>query len=72
MLEDVREWQEMYSVAFSDALRVKIRSGASVKNMAVHLEIAVRTNSTSKVLGMSQNESAGFWVSVFTALRTFS
>ncbi len=40
VLEDVQEWQNrplesVYPVAFFDAIRVKIRSGAAVKNMAV-------------------------------------
>ena len=57
VLEDVQEWQNrplesVYPVAFFDAIRVKIRSGAAVKNMAVHLGIGVRTDGTREVLGM--------------------
>ena len=53
VLEDVKEWQNrpldsVYPVAFFDALRVKIRSGASVKNMAVHLGIGVSTDGTPR------------------------
>ena len=77
VLEDVKEWQSrpldsVYPVAFFDALRVKIRSGASVKNMAVHLGIGVRTDGTRKVLGMwiAENEGASFWASVFNGLKT--
>ena len=76
VLEDVHEWQNrplesVYPVAFFDALRVKIRSGASVKNMAVHLGIGVRTDGTREVLGMwiAENESAAFWASVFNGLK---
>lgn len=72
VLEDVQEWQNrplasVYPVAFFDALRVKIRSGAAVKNMAVHLGIGVRTDGTREVLGMwiAENEGASFWVTVF-------
>lgn len=77
VLEDVKEWQNrpldsVYPVAFFDALRVKIRSGASVKNMAVHLGIGVRTDGTREVLGMwiAENEGASFWASVFNGLKT--
>lgn len=77
VLEDVKEWQSrpldsVYPVAFFDALRVKIRSGASVKNMAVHLGIGVRTDGTREVLGMwiAENEGASFWASVFNGLKT--
>ena len=76
VLEDVHEWQNrplesVYPVAFFDALRVKIRSGASVKNMAVHLGIGVRTDGTREVLGMwiAENEGAAFWASVFNGLK---
>ena len=77
VLEDGKEWQSrpldsVYPVAFFDALRVKIRSGASVKNMAVHLGIGVRTDGTREVLGMwiAENEGASFWASVFNGLKT--
>jgi len=77
VLEDVQAWQNrplesVYPVAFFDALRVKIRSGASVKNMAVYLGIGVRTDGVREVLGMwiSENEGASFWTSVFNGLKT--
>ena len=77
VLEDGKEWQNrpldsLYPVAFFDALRVKIRIGASVKNMAVHLGIGVRTDGTREVLGMwiAENEGASFWASVFNGLKT--
>ena len=76
VLEDVQEWQNrplesVYPVAFFDAIRVKIRSGAAVKNMAVHLGIGVRTDGTREVLGMwiAENEGASFWATVFNGLK---
>ncbi len=53
-----RSLESVYSVAFFDPLRVKIRSGAAVKNMAVHLAIGVRVDGTREVLGMwlAENE----------------
>lgn len=76
VLDDVREWQNrplesVYPVAFFDALRVKIRSGASIKNMAVHIGIGVRKDGTREVFGMwiAENEGASFWASVFNSLK---
>ena len=77
VLEEVQKWQNrplesVYPVAFFDALRVKIRSGAGVKNMAVHLGIGVRNDGTREVLGMwiGENEGAAFWGRVFNELKT--
>lgn len=57
VLEEMQEWtsrslESVYPVVFFDALRVKIRSGAAVKNMAVHLAVGVRVDGTQEVLGM--------------------
>lgn len=50
---------------------MKIRSGAAIKNMAMHLAIGVRTDGTREVLGMwlADNEGAAFWASVFNGLK---
>lgn len=76
VLEDMQEWMSrsldsVYPVAFFDALRVKIRSGAAVKNIAVHLGIGVRVDGTREVLGMwlAENEGAAFWANVFNGLK---
>ena len=66
-----RSLESVYPVAFFDALRVKIRSGAAVKNMAVHLAVGVRVDGTREVLGMwlAENEGAAFWAGVFNELK---
>lgn len=76
VLEEMHEWasrslESVYPVAFFDALRVKIRSGAAVKNMAVHLAVGVRVDGTREVLGMwlAENEGAAFWAGVFNELK---
>ena len=58
-------------MCFFDALRVKIRKGVSIKNMAVYLGIGVRTDGTREVLDMwiQENEGASFWVGVFNSLK---
>ena len=55
-----------------DALRVKIRSGAGVKAMAVHLALGIRTDGSRDVLGMwfNENEGASFWAGVFSELKS--
>ena len=67
-----RSLEGVYPVAFFDALRVKIRSGAAIKNMSMHLAIGVRTDGPREVLGMwlADNEGAAFWASVFNGLKT--
>lgn len=76
VLDDMHEWmnrplESVYPVAFFDAMRVKIRNGASIKNMAMHLAIGVRVDGTREVLGMwlAENEGAAFWASVFNSLK---
>ena len=76
VLEDVNEWQSrplesIYPVVFFDALRVKIRSGGGIKNMAVHLALGVDRDGRRDVLGMwvAENEGAAFWANVFSSLK---
>ncbi|MEI3243654.1 MAG: transposase [Holdemanella sp.] len=64
VLEDVQEWQtrpleSAHPVAFFDAIRVKIRSGAAVKNMAVHLGIGVRNRRYEKGSGHVDRRERG-------------
>ena len=76
VLADIDEWQtrpldSMYPVVFFDALRVKIRSGVTVKSMSVHLALGVNREGCREVLGMwiAENEGAAFWAGVFNQLR---
>jgi transposase-like protein len=62
----------MYPVVFFDALRVKIRDDAVVRNKAVYLALAVLPDGTRDVLGIwiEQTEGAKFWLKVFNELRS--
>jgi transposase-like protein len=62
----------MYPVIFFDALRVKVRDDAVVRNKAVYLALGVLPDGTRDVLGMwiEQTEGAKFWLKVFNDLRT--
>lgn len=58
-------------MVFFDALRVKIRNGGGIKNMAVHLALGVDRDGRRDVLGMwvAENEGAAFWANVFSGLK---
>ena len=67
-----RPLEPMYPVVFFDALRVKIRDDAIVRNKAVYLALAVLPDGTRDVLGIwiEQTEGAKFWLKVFNELRS--
>lgn len=76
VLDDMHEWmnrplESIYPVAFFDAMRVKIRNVAGIRNMAMHPAIGVRVNGTREVLGMwlAENEGSAFRTSVFNSLK---
>lgn len=77
VLAEVRDWQSrplepMYPVVFFDALRVKIREDAVVRNKAVYLALGIRPDGSREVLGLwiETTEGAKFWLKVFNDLRT--
>jgi transposase-like protein len=67
-----RPLESMYPVVFFDALRVKIRDDAIVRNKAVYLALAVLPDGRRDVLGIwiEQTEGAKFWLKVFNELRS--
>jgi transposase-like protein len=67
-----RPLESMYPVVFFDALRVKIRDDAVVRNKAVYLALAVLPDGSGDVLGIwiEQTEGAKFWLKVFNELRS--
>jgi putative transposase len=74
---EITAWQSrplepMYPVVFFDALRVKIRDDAVVRNKAVYLALGVLPDGTREVLGIwiEQTEGAKFWLKVFNELRS--
>ncbi len=77
VMAEVVAWQSrplerMYPVVFFDALRVKIREDAVVRNKAIYLALAVRRDGTREILGLwiEGTEGAKFWMKVFNDLRT--
>lgn len=76
VLEEVKVWQhrpldEVYPIIYVDALVVKVRDGAHVRNKAAHLVVGVDLDGVKHVLGIwvENTEGAKFWLSVCTELR---
>ncbi len=76
-MAEVTAWQArplelMYPVVFFDALRVKIRENAVVRNKAIYLALGVLPDGTRDILGLwiESTEGAKFWMKVFNDLKT--
>lgn len=76
VLEEVKAWQhrpldEVYPIVYVDALVVKVRDGAHVRNKAAHIVVGVDLDGVKHVLGIwvDNTEGAKFWLSVCTELR---
>ncbi len=77
VMSEVTAWQArplepMYPVIFFDALRVKIREDAVVRNKAIYLALGVLPDGTRDILGLwiENTEGAKFWMKVFNDLKT--
>ena len=55
-----------------DALRVKIREDAVVRNKAIYLALGMRRDGSREILGLwiETTEGAKFWMKVFNDLKT--
>jgi transposase-like protein len=76
VLAEVEQWQQrpleaMYPIVYFDALRLKIRDEAAVRNKAVYLALGIRADGRKEVLGLwiEQTEGAKFWLKVFNELK---
>jgi putative transposase len=77
VMSEVAAWQNrplelIYPVIFFDALRVKIREDAVVRNKAVYLALGVQADGRRDILGIwiENTEGAKFWMKVFNELKT--
>jgi putative transposase len=75
VLDEVLAWQRrpleaLYPVIYLDALVVKVRDGAHVRNKAAHIAVGVDMDGIKHVLGIwvQQNEGAKFWAGVCAEL----
>jgi putative transposase len=76
VLDEIAAWQvrplePVYPLIFFDALRVKIREEALVRNKAIHVALGVRADGTKEILGLwiEQTEGAKFWLRVMSELK---
>jgi transposase-like protein len=77
VMAEVAAWQArplepLYPVIFFDALRVKIREDAVVRNKAIYLALGVLPDGTREILGLwiETTEGAKFWLKVFNDLKS--
>lgn len=77
VMAEVTAWQSrplepMYPVVFFDALRVKIKEDAVVRNKAIYLALGVLPDGSRDILGLwiEGSEGAKFWMKVFNDLKT--
>jgi transposase-like protein len=77
VMTEVGAWQArplepIYPVVFFDALRVKVREDAVVRNKAIYLALGVLPDGTRDILGLwiENTEGAKFWMKVFNDLKT--
>jgi transposase-like protein len=73
----VTEWQSrplspVYFVVWMDGIVFKVRQNGKVINKTIYLAVGLNDQGLKEVLGMwlGENESASFWVSVLTDLRS--
>jgi putative transposase len=76
VIEEVKVWQNrpldaLYPILYLDALQVKIRDGAHIRNKAIYLAIGVNLAGIKEVLGLwvAQTEGAKFWLQIVTELK---
>lgn len=74
---DILAWQNrplepIYLVVWMDAIVFKVRESSKVVNKAIYLAVGLRRDGKKEVLGMwlGKNESAAFWMSVLTDLKS--
>ena len=76
VMAEVAAWQArplepVYPVVFFDALRVKIKEDAVVRNKAIYLALGVLPDGSRDILGLwiEGTEGAKFWMKVFNDLK---
>ena len=76
VVEELRAWQQRtlertYLVVYLDALVIKVRDKAGVRNKSAYLVVGVRTDGHKDVLGLwlAETEGAKFWLSILNELK---
>jgi putative transposase len=76
VVDELRVWQQrplesLYCVVYIDAMMVKIRDKAGVRNKAVYSAIGIAQDGQKQILGMwiEATEGAKFWLSILQELK---
>jgi transposase-like protein len=76
VMAEVTAWQArplepLYLVVFFDAVRVKMREKAVVRNKAIYLALGILPDGTREILGLwiENTEGAKFWLKVFNDMK---
>jgi putative transposase len=76
VIDEVKVWQNrpldaLYPILYLDALQVKVRDGAHIRNKAIYLVIGVNLSGIKEVLGLwvAQTEGAKLWLQIVTELK---
>jgi transposase-like protein len=77
VVQDVAIWQNrplesVYCIVWMDGVVFKVRENSRVVDKTIYIAIGLRTDGKKEVLGLwlGKNESASFWLSVLTDLKT--
>lgn len=75
--EDIVAWQNrplepVYLIVWMDGIVFKVRENSKVINKTVYIAVGLRRDGKKEVLGLwlGKNESAAFWMSVLTDIRS--
>lgn len=77
VIPHVKEWQnrpldDVYPIAWLDAMHYKVKDGGRVVSRAIYNVLAINKHGGKKLIGMyvSESEGAKFWLSVLTDLKS--
>ena len=76
IIDDVEQWRNrpldsLYPIAFFDGFHLKVRENGKVVTKCLYIALGVDNDGLKQCLGIwiAKNESASFWLSIFTELR---
>jgi transposase-like protein len=74
---DIQIWQNrplesVYLIVWMDGISFKVRENSKVINKTIHIVVGLKRDGKKEVLGLwlGKNESAAFWMTVLTDLKT--
>jgi transposase-like protein len=77
IVEHIKEWQnhpleQVYFTVWMDGIMLKVKQNGKYINKCIFIVIGLKNNGIKEVLGMwlAESESASFWLSVLTDLKT--